>query len=119
MATAPGMGQVHATQEQLTAMAQRCGDTGQNVSQGMNRLLGQIQALSGGAFAGTANNALQDVSAQLNDGLRKIMSALDELAGKMSAASTTYGVNDEEAAQAIRSAAASGAGGSVVGILRG
>ena len=35
------MGQVHATQEQLTAMAQRCGDTGQNVSQGMNRLLGQ------------------------------------------------------------------------------
>ncbi|WP_229073872.1 WXG100 family type VII secretion target [Actinoplanes sp. DH11] len=113
-----GIGQVHATQEQLTAMAQRCDDTGQNISQGMNRLMGQIQALSGGAFAGTANNALQDVSVQLNDGLSKIMSALNELGGKMSAASTTYGVNDEEAAQSIRGAGA-GADTSVVSILRG
>ncbi|MEU4691055.1 WXG100 family type VII secretion target [Actinoplanes sp. NPDC023714] len=113
-----GFGQVHATQEQLTAMANRCGETGQSISQGMSRVMGEIQALSGGAFAGTANNALQDVSVQLNDGLSKIMSALDELAGKMSAASTTYGVNDEEAAQAIRSAG-SGADGSVVSILRG
>ncbi|BBH66786.1 hypothetical protein ACTI_34710 [Actinoplanes sp. OR16] len=113
-----GFGQVHATQEQLTAMANRCGETGQSISQGMNRVMGEIQALSGGAFAGTANNALQDVSVQLNDGLSKIMSALDELAGKMTAASSTYGVNDEEAAQAIRSAG-SGADGSVVSILRG
>jgi uncharacterized protein YukE len=111
VATTPGMGQVHATQEQLTAMATRCSDTGQNISRGMNQLLGQIQGLSGGAFAGTANNALQDVSAQLNDGLSKIMQAL-------SAASQTYGVNDDEAAQSIRGAAAGG-DSAVLNALRG
>ncbi|MBB4749313.1 WXG100 family type VII secretion target [Actinoplanes lobatus] len=119
MAGTPGMGQVHATQEQLSAMAGRCSDTGQNISSGMNQLLGQIQGLSGGAFAGTANNALQDVSAQLNDGLTKIMQALDELGGKMSAASQTYGTNDEEAAQDLRAAAAGGADSSVINALRG
>lgn len=113
------MGQVHATQEQLTAMANRCSDTGQNISSGMNQLLGQIQGLSGGAFAGTANNALQDVSAQLNDGLNKIMQALAELGGKMSAASQTYGVNDEEAATNLRNAAASGGDTAVMNALRG
>ncbi|MFC4064070.1 WXG100 family type VII secretion target [Actinoplanes subglobosus] len=118
MAGTPGMGQVHATQEQLNAMATRCADTGQNISRGMGQLLGQIQGLSGGAFAGTANNALQDVSAQLNDGLAKIMQALDELGGKMSAASQTYGVNDDEAAQAIRGAAAGG-DSAVLSALRG
>ncbi|GLY01730.1 hypothetical protein Acsp01_21090 [Actinoplanes sp. NBRC 101535] len=111
------MGQVHATQEQLTAMAQRCDDTGQNISQGMRQLLGQIQGLSGAGFQGTANNALQDVSGQLNDGLAKIMSALSELGAKMSSASTQYGVNDEEAAQSIRTAGV--VDGSVAGILRG
>jgi len=113
------MGQVHATQEQLTAMANRCADTGQNISSGMNQLLGQIQGLSGGAFAGTANNALQDVSAQLNDGLNKIMQALGELGGKMSAASQTYGVNDEEAAANLRNAAAGGGDTAVMNALRG
>lgn len=111
------MGQVHATQEQLTIMANRCSDTGQSISRGMGRLLGQIQGLSGGAFAGTANNALQDVSVQLSDGLNKIMQALDELGGKMSSASVAYGVNDDEAAQAIRGAAT--AGGTVLDALRG
>ncbi|GAA1626807.1 WXG100 family type VII secretion target [Actinoplanes couchii] len=112
------MGQVHATQEQLNTMAGRCADTGQNISRGMNQLLGQIQGLSGGAFAGTANNALQDVSIQLNDGLSKIMQALDELGGKMTAASQTYGVNDDEAAQTIRGAAAGG-DSAVINALRG
>ncbi|GIF37610.1 WXG100 family type VII secretion target [Actinoplanes xinjiangensis] len=119
MAGTPGMGQVHATQEQLNSMATRCSDTGQNISRGMTQLLGQIQGLSGGAFAGTANNALQDVSAQLNDGLAKIMQALDELGGKMSSASQTYGVNDDEAAQAIRGAATGGGDSAVLSALRG
>jgi WXG100 family type VII secretion target len=112
-------GQFHATQEQLTAMARRCGDTGQSVSSGMNQLMGQIQALGGGGFQGTANNALQEVSAQLNEGLRKIMTALDELGGKMSSAASTFGVNDEEAAQSIRSGAVAGTDSSVLNILRG
>jgi len=113
------MGQVHATQEQLNAMAQRCEDTGQNVSTGMAQLLDRIQALGGSGMEGTANNALQGVSVQLNDGLKKIINALDELAGKMSSASKQYGVHDDDAAQEIRAAAAATGDGSVVGILRG
>ncbi|GAA2666762.1 MULTISPECIES: WXG100 family type VII secretion target [Actinoplanes] len=113
------MGQVHATQEQLNAMAQRCEDTGQNVSRGMAQLLDRIQSLGGGGFQGTANNALQDVSVQLNDGLTKIIRALDELAGKMSNASKQYGAHDEDAAQEIRSAAAATGDSSVISILRG
>jgi len=113
------MGQVHATQEQLNAMAQRCEDTGQNVATGMARLLDRIQSLGGGGMAGLANNALQDVSVQLNDGLTKIINALDELAGKMSNASKQYGVHDEDAAKEIRAAAAATHDSSVIGILRG
>ncbi|GIF11750.1 WXG100 family type VII secretion target [Actinoplanes teichomyceticus] len=111
------MGQVHATQEQLNAMAQRCEDTGQHISRGMAQVLDRIQALGGGGFQGAANNALQDVSLQLNDGLSKIMNALAELGGKMTGAATRYGTQDEDAAQSIRTAATGDS--SVVSILRG
>ncbi|GAA4599521.1 WXG100 family type VII secretion target [Actinoplanes octamycinicus] len=113
------MGQVHATQDQLNTMAQRCEDTGENISRGMAQLLEQIQTLGGGGFQGAANSALQDVSVQLNDGLKKIINALDELAGKMSSASQQYGVHDDDAAQEIRSAAAATGDSSVISILRG
>lgn len=113
------MGQVHATQEQLNAMAQRCQDTGQGLAQGMAQLVDRIQSLGGSGMRGSANNALQDVSVQLNDGLSKILNALDELSGKMSSASQQYGVNDEDAAQEIRAAAAATGDSSVMSILRG
>jgi WXG100 family type VII secretion target len=113
------MGQVHATQEQLNAMAQRCEDTGRDISTGMGQLLDRIQSLGGTGMEGNANNALQGVSMQLNDGLTKIINALDELAGKMSNASKQYGVHDDDAAQEIRAAAAATGDGTVIGILRG
>jgi ESAT-6 family protein len=113
------MGKVHASQDQLNAMAQRCEDTGQHVATGMAQLLDRIQALGGGGMAGTANNALQDVSVQLNEGLKKIVSSLDELAGKMSNASRQLGTSDEEAAHDIRAAAAATGDSTVVSILRG
>jgi ESAT-6 family protein len=113
------MGQVHASQEQLNAMAQRCEDTGQNIATGMAQLLDRIQALGGGGLAGTANTALQDVSVQLNEGLKKIVSSLDELAGKMSNASRQLGTSDEEAAHDIRTAAAATGDGTVISLLRG
>ncbi|GLW32361.1 WXG100 family type VII secretion target [Actinoplanes regularis] len=113
------MGQLHATQDQLNTMAQRCEETGQHIAGGMAKLLERVQSLGGGGFQGTANNALQDVSVQLNDGLKKILNALDELAGKMSSASKQYGVHDEDAAQEIRNAAASTGDSSVISILRG
>jgi hypothetical protein len=115
----PGMGQVHATQQQLNAMAQKCEETGQSVARGMAQLIDRIQGLGGAGMAGSANAALQQVSVQLNEGLRTVLNALDELAGKMSSASSQYGVNDEDAAQEIRSAAAATGDSSVMSILRG
>jgi WXG100 family type VII secretion target len=113
------MGQVHATQAQLNTMAQKCEETGQSVASGMAKLISRIESMNNGAFAGSANTALQGVSAQLNDGLRGILNALDELAGKMSDASKQYGVHDEDAANSIRQAAASVGDGNVAAILRG
>jgi ABC-type transporter Mla subunit MlaD len=113
------MGQVHATQDQLNAMAQKCEETGESVARGMAQLIDRIQALSGAGMAGQANSALQDVSSQLNEGLKKVLNALDELAGKMSNASQQYGVNDQDAAQEIRSAAAATGDSSVMSVLRG
>jgi ABC-type transporter Mla subunit MlaD len=113
------MGQVHATQQQLNAMAQKCEETGQSVARGMAQLIDRIQSLGGAGMAGSANAALQQVSVQLNEGLRTVLNALDELAGKMSSASSQYGVNDEDAAQEIRSAAAATGDSSVMSILRG
>ncbi|WP_243709755.1 WXG100 family type VII secretion target [Micromonospora sp. 15K316] len=119
MTDTPGLGQVHATQEQLNAMAQRCNDTGESLAQGMAQLIERIQTLGGGGMRGSANNALQDVSVQLNDGLRTIITALDELSGKMTNAATQYGMNDEDAATEIRNAAAETGDTSVMSILRG
>lgn len=119
MTDTPGMGQVHATQAQLNAMAQRCQETRESLATGMAQLVGRIEGLSGAGMRGSANNALQDVSVQLNEGLKKILNALDELSGKMSSASTQYGVNDDEAASDIRAAAAETGNSTVTSVLRG
>lgn len=113
------MGSVHATQQQLTAMANKCEETGQSLARGMAQLIQRIESLSGTGMAGSANNALQGVSVQLNEGLTKILNALDELAGKMSNASSQFGVHDEDAANEIKAAAAATGNGSVMSILRG
>jgi WXG100 family type VII secretion target len=110
---------VHATQEQLNAMAKRCEETGESLATGMAQLLDRIQGLSGAGMQGTANNALQGVSAELNQGLTKILNALNELAGKISNASSQYGVNDEDAAREIQAAAQGTGNTSVISALRG
>ncbi|WP_280116824.1 WXG100 family type VII secretion target [Micromonospora echinofusca] len=119
MTGTPGVGQVHATQDQLNTMAQRCMDTGEGLATGMAQLLDRIQALGGAGMRGSANNALQSVSADLNSGLTTILNALDELAGKISNASSQYGVNDEDAAREIRAAAEATGNSSVIAALRG
>ncbi len=119
MTGTPGIGTVHATQQQLNTMVQKCLETRESIATGMAQLLGRIQGLSGAGMAGTANAALQGSSIQLNDGLTKILNALDELAGKMGDASTRYGVNDEDAAQEIRAAAAATGNSTVISVLRG
>jgi uncharacterized protein YukE len=119
LADTPGVGTVHATQPQLDAMANKCMETRESIATGMAQLLDRIQGLSGSGMAGNANAALQNVSVQLNDGLTKILNALDDLAGKISNASSTFGVQDQDAAQEIQAAAAATGDGNVMSVLRG
>jgi WXG100 family type VII secretion target len=100
-------------------MAQRCEDTGQELTTGMAQLLDRIQSLSGGGLSGSANNALQSVSSELNQGLTTILNALDELAGKISHASSQYGVHDEDAASEIRAAGQATGNSTVISALKG
>lgn len=115
----PGVGNVHATQAQLNQMAQRCQDVRERLATGMAQLLDRVTDLSGSGMSGSANSALQSVSADLNNGLTKILNALDELSGKISNASTEFGVQDEDAASTIRNAAGDTANTAVITALRG
>jgi uncharacterized protein YukE len=100
----PGVGNVHATQAQLNQMAQ---------------LLDRVTDLGGSGMSGSANSALQNVSADLNNGLSKVLNALDELSGKISNASSQFGVQDDDAASTIRNAAGATGDGAVISALRG
>lgn len=110
---------MHATQAQLNAMAQRCQDVRERLATGMAQLLDRVTDLGGTGMSGSANAALQNVSADLNNGLTKILNALDELSGKISNASTQFGVQDDDAASTIRNAAAATGDSAVITALRG
>lgn len=115
----PSVGNVHATQAQLNQMATRCQDVRERLATGMAQLLDRVNGLSGSGMSGSANSALQRAGDDLNQGLTKILNALDELSGKISDASTQFGVQDQDAADTINKAAASTGDGAVVSALRG
>jgi WXG100 family type VII secretion target len=115
----PSVGNVHATQDQLNAMAQRCQDVRERLATGMAQVLDRVTDLGGSGMSGSANSALQSVSADLNAGLTRVLNALDDISGKISNASTQFGVQDEDAASTIRNAAAETGDGAVISALRG
>lgn len=100
-------------------MARKCDDTGSSLASGMVQLMQRIESLGGGGFAGSANNAFQSVSSQLNDGLRKILNALDELGGKISSAGAQLANQDDAAAQQIRKAGAATGDTQILNVLSG
>jgi WXG100 family type VII secretion target len=110
---------VHATQAQLNQMAQRCQDVRERLATGMAQVLERVTDLSGKGMSGSANSALQGVSHDLNEGLTKVLNALDTLSGQISSASTQFGTQDDDAASTIRNAAASTGDGAVISALRG
>lgn len=97
-------------------MARRCEETGASLAQGMSQLVQQIEGMQG---AGAAHTAIQSQGVNLSDGLKRILSALDELAGKIDRGAAHYGARDEDDAQDINRAAqaASQGQGGVYGIL--
>jgi WXG100 family type VII secretion target len=115
----PSVGNVHATQAQLNQMAQRCQDVRERLATGMAQLLDRVTDLGGRGMSGSANSALQGVSADLNNGMTKILNALDTLSGQISTASTEFGVQDDDAAQTIRQAAGETGDSAVISALRG
>jgi len=97
-------------------MARRCEETGASLASGMASLIQRIESMPGsGAFYG----ALQTQSTNLNDGLKRILQALDTLAGKIDAGAAHYGNQDSDDAADINKAAqmASTGQGGVYGIL--
>ncbi|MFD0747630.1 WXG100 family type VII secretion target [Phytohabitans flavus] len=119
MTQTPGIGNVHATQAQLNQMATRCQDVRERLATGMAQLLDRVTDLGGSGMSGSANSALQGVSGDLNNGLTKILNALDDLSGKISSASTQFGVQDDDAASTIRNAAGATGDSAVISALRG
>jgi WXG100 family type VII secretion target len=115
----PGIGSVHLSEAQLTQLAQRCEDTGASIASGMSQLMAQIDSLNAGAFQGVARDAFQGATYQLNDGLTTILRALDTLAGKMSNASTQFGVHDGDAAADITRAAQANHDTTAMQVMRG
>jgi WXG100 family type VII secretion target len=110
---------VHATQAQLNQMATRCQDVRERLATGMAQLLDRVTDLSGSGMSGSANAALQQTSGRLNEGLTKVLNALDTLSGQISSASTQFGVQDEDAATTINNAAAATGDSAVISALRG
>jgi WXG100 family type VII secretion target len=110
---------VHAAQPALDAMARRCDETGSSLASGMAQLMQRIESMNGGAFAGSANTAFQGVSGELNDGLTKILNALDRLGGQISAAGAQLANQDDAAAQQIRRAGAGTGDTHIIGVLSG
>ena len=93
--------------------------TRQSIADGAARLMEEIENLGGAGMAGTANGALQGTSgALLNDGLTKVLSALDQLGDFLTGASQSSQSRDEEAAADIAKAAnAHGGHGSIASVL--
>jgi uncharacterized protein YukE len=104
-----------AQQDTLNQVASMCENTASSLADGMSQLINRVEALGGGGMNGKAYNAFAGVSHELNQNLKIILDALDDLAGKMSNASSEYGLHDGDAARTIMNAA----GGDAANLLRG
>jgi uncharacterized protein YukE len=102
--------------DQLQRVTSQCQGTGDSLSRGMANLISEISSMPG---AGAAYQALQTQSANLDEGMRKILRALDELADKMGAASVDFSNDDQQFGDNITRAAQSVQGGSAYSALSG
>jgi hypothetical protein len=92
-----------ADQTKLESTARKCETTGQSLAQGMGQLIGKIEDLgSGRNMVGMSYQALLNESQHLDSGLRTILQALNELAGKMSDAAQKYGSAVDDASREIQ-----------------
>lgn len=83
---------------------QRAGEANNAISGHMSRTLGEIQGLSGSGLSGAANAALQQASVDIDQGFRKVLGALEDMAGQLRSALNRIESQDQSAATAISSA---------------
>ena len=109
-------GDFNLSPDQLQRVQSQCQGTGDSLSRGMQSLIGEISGMPG---AGAAYQALQTQSVNLDEGMRKILRALDNLAEKMGAANVDFSHTDQEFGDNITRAAQSAQGGSAYSALSG
>ena len=97
-------GRLNAGESAIHQMATRCRDLASSLQTGMSQLITQVEDLSGVSLNGSANVALQGVSAELDDGMRKILQALNNLGDNMDRNANLYAQQDADHASQLKSA---------------
>ncbi len=102
----------------LTDAANAATTAGEDIAAGLTSLLSNLESMSGG-FQGPAGSAFQSKSGQLGDELKGILSALNQMAEKVSTANRKYAHTEEGSQQEISNVASQLPGsGHVADILR-
>jgi uncharacterized protein YukE len=89
------------TPTMLTHAATTARDAGGSVSRGLTALLTTIQTDGAAVMKGGAGTAFQTVSAQLNEELGRLLTALGTMADNVDATNRSTGSADDGSAQAI------------------
>jgi WXG100 family type VII secretion target len=110
---------MNVTPQMLVSAAQKAENVGEGISAQLTNLLYTIESEGSASLKGGGGTALQNVSGQLGDQLKQILTALNTMANNVSAASADYDGTDSEAAREIQKVGNSfvPGGGSVVSAL--
>jgi uncharacterized protein YukE len=92
---------MNVTPQMLVSASQKAENVGKGIAAQLTNLLYTIESEGGAAFQGGGGKALQNVSAQLGEELKQILTALNTMAENVSAASADYGGSDAEAEREI------------------
>jgi WXG100 family type VII secretion target len=104
----------------LNNAAQVATQAGEDIALNLTRLLNEVEQTSA-SFKGQAGSSFQNVSGELGQELKKLLEALNEMAGNVSQSNTAFGSTDSDASNEISKVASEyipGAG-NVANALRG
>lgn len=84
----------------LNNAAQVATQAGEDITLNLTRLLNEIESQAP-AFKGSAGTSFQNVSGELGQELRKLLDALNEMAGAVNQSNQIFGSTDADAANEI------------------
>jgi WXG100 family type VII secretion target len=84
----------------LNNAAQVATQAGEDITLNLTRLLNEIEQQAP-AFKGAAGTSFQSVSGELGQELKKLLDALNEMAGNVSQSNQTFGSTDADASNEI------------------